>query len=127
MTREEIKKALETCADGFHCEACPYDDNFAKCVVRLKEDACSLIIEQEKEIEKLKSENARLTTKLGQVLLSIDTVKEMNAMCNIDAQRKQAVQDFVEKLKEECCKVKGYEYSFANIAYLINQLLKEYE
>lgn len=127
MTNEEIKKSLQTCADAFRCEGCPYDDNFSKCVVRLNEDARSLIIEQEKEIEQLKSENARLTTKLGQVLLSIDTVKEMNAMCNIDAQRKQAVQDFVEKLKEECCKVKGYEYSFANIAYLINQLLKEYE
>lgn len=38
----------------------------------------------------LKAENERLTERLKQVLLSIDTVKEMNAMCNIDEQRKQA-------------------------------------
>ena len=46
----------------------------------------------------LKAENERLTERLKQVLLSIDTVKEMNAMCNIDDQRKQAVKEFSEKL-----------------------------
>lgn len=35
--------------------------------------------------------------------ISIDTVKEMNAMCNIDEQRKQAVKEFAEKLKERLC------------------------
>lgn len=55
MTNEEIKKSLQTCTDGFACEGCPYDDNFGKCVVKLKEDARSLIIEQEQEIEKLKT------------------------------------------------------------------------
>ena len=38
---------------------------------------------QEREIMQLKAENARLTGRLGQVLLAVDTVKEMNAMCNI--------------------------------------------
>ena len=33
--------------------------------------------------------------RLKRVLLSIDTVKEMNDMFNIDAQRKQAVHDFM--------------------------------
>lgn len=37
------------------------------------------------------AEKKRLSEKLGQILLSIDTVKEMNAMCNIDEQRKQTV------------------------------------
>lgn len=53
------------------------------------------------EIERLKAENIRLTTKLGQVLLSIDTVKEMNAMCNIEEQVKQAKIDAFNKLKEK--------------------------
>ena len=79
------------------------------------------------EIEKLKNENERLTAKLGQVLLSIDTVKEMNAMCNIDEQRKRAVQDFVVKLKEKCNGIWTYEYSFENIIPFIKELLKEYE
>lgn len=79
------------------------------------------------EIEKLKNDNARLTAKLGQVLLSIDTVKEMNAMCNIEEQRKRAVQDFVVKLKEKCKGIGLYEYSFENIIPFIKELLKEYE
>ena len=48
--------------------------------------------------DRLEAENERLTERLKQVLLSIDTVKEMNAMCNIDDQRKQAVKEFSEKL-----------------------------
>lgn len=69
------------------------------------------------EIKQLKNENKELKAKL-EARLTCDLVKTA---------QKQAVQEFAEKLKEECCKVKGYEYSFANIAYLINQLLKEYE
>ena len=60
------------------------------------------IEEKEKLIEEyshkntvLAAENAELSLKLRQVLLSIDTVKEMNDMYNIDAQRKQAVHDFM--------------------------------
>lgn len=53
------------------------------------------------ENKQLKAENKRLSEKLGQILLSIDTVKEMNAMCNIDDHRKQAVKDFAEKIKNE--------------------------
>ena len=98
MTNEEIKKSLKICT-GFPCEGCSYDDNFSKCVVRLKEDARELIIKQEQEIAQLKTENVRLAAKLGQVLLSINTVKEMVAMCNIYKQQKDAVQDFAEKAK----------------------------
>ena len=87
MTNEEIKKSLQTCADGFACEGCPYDDNFGKCVVKLKEDTRELIIKQEQEIAQLKAENARLKGKLKQVLLAVDTVKEMNTMCAIDEQK----------------------------------------
>lgn len=54
MTNEEIKKSLQMCADVYHCEGCPYDDNFGKCVVKLKEDARELIIKQEQEIARLK-------------------------------------------------------------------------
>lgn len=60
MTNEEIKKGLKICADGFPCNGCPYDDNFGKCVVKLNEDARSLIIEQEQEIARLKAENRQL-------------------------------------------------------------------
>ena len=100
MNKDEIKKALEFCADAFPCEGCAYYDDLT-CSDTLKTDARELIIKQEQEIEKLKAENVRLTTKLGQVLLSIDTVKEMNAMCNIAAQVKQARIDVLNELKKK--------------------------
>ena len=125
MTNEEVKKALKICADAFPCEGCPYDDNFGKCVVKLKEDARKCIIKQEKEIEKLKNENARLKEKLKQVLLAVDTVKEMNTMCAIDEQKKLAVQDFVVKLEEKCKCIWIYKCSFENIIPAINQVLED--
>ena len=100
MNKDEIKKALEFCADAFPCEGCAYYDDLT-CSDTLKTDARELIIKQEQEIEKLKAENVRLTTKLGQVLLSIDTVKEMNAMYNIAAQVKQAKIDVLNELKKK--------------------------
>lgn len=82
----------------------------------------------------LKAENERLTERLKQVLLSIDTVKEMNAMCNIDEQRKQAVKEFAEKLQKELpCRdytYNGNTYSMiltSSMKYAIDKLLKEYE
>lgn len=116
MNKDEIKKALEFCANAFPCEGCAYYDDLT-CSDTLKTAARELIIEQEQEIEKLKAENVRLTTKLGQVLLSIDTVKEMNAMCNIAAQVKQAKIDVLNELKKK-----------KSIAiWDIDELLKEYE
>lgn len=57
MTKEEIKKALEFCDrdDYFFCGGCAYDD-VRNCHDKLQADALNLIIEQEKEIERLKEE-----------------------------------------------------------------------
>lgn len=95
MNKDEIKKALEFCADIDYCDDCPYDV-VRNCSDRLKLDARELITEQEEEINKLKAENARLKEKLKQVLLAVDTVKEMNAMCDIDEQNAE-----IERLKAE--------------------------
>ena len=97
MMIDDIKKVLALCVDSI-CDDCPYADT-KDCYNQIKLDARELIIKQENEIEKLKAENIRLTTKLGQVLLSIDTVKEMNTMCSIDEQRKQAKIDVLNELK----------------------------
>lgn len=125
MTNEEVKKALKICGATFPCEGCPYDDNFGKCVVKLKEDARELIIKQENEIAQLKADNVRLTTKLRQVLLSIDTVKEMNTMCSIDEQRKQAKIDVLNELKKKSY-VNNYCREVVEVEK-IDELLKEYE
>lgn len=55
---------------------------------------------QQREIDGLRAENARLTEKLKQVLLAIDTVKEMNAMCDIDEQNAE-----IERLKADYSKL----------------------
>lgn len=95
MNKDDIKKALKFCADSNDCDDCPYDV-VRSCSDRLKLDARELIAEQEKEIERLKDEDTRLTEKLKQVLLAVDTVKEMTAMCNIDKQNAE-----IERLKAE--------------------------
>lgn len=128
MTKDEIKKALECCCNSDFktaCRNCSYLGS-PRCNDTLCKDALNLITEQEKEIE-------RLTEKLGQVLLSIDTVKEMNTMCSIDEQRKRAVQDFAEKIKREPENfLIGYgdgqydEHKYISVEY-IDELLKEYE
>lgn len=68
--------------------------------------------------------------------ISIDTVKEMNAMCNIDEQRKQAVKEFAEKVKEyinnkviadfdDSESVKYYTIDLDEFESEIDELLKE--
>lgn len=81
---------------------------------------------QQQEIERLKAENVRLTTKLGQVLLSIDTVKEMNAMCNIEEQVKQAKIDVLNRLKSLSIYDDNYLDGYVFIDD-IDKLLEEYE
>ena len=70
MTNEKIKEGLEKCL-GIRCISCPYDDNYSDCTNRLKDDARSLIIKQEKKIEKLKTENEQLKAKLEKIPLAI--------------------------------------------------------
>lgn len=81
--------------------------------------------------DRLEAENERLTERLKQVLLSIDTVKEMNAMCNIDAQRKQAVKEFADKLKAKVLDKtyinKDFNINISDIYKMIEDTLKEYE
>ena len=110
MMIDDIKKVLALCVDSI-CDDCPYADT-KDCYNQIKLDARELIIKQENEIEKLKAENIRLTTKLGQVLLSIDTVKEMNTMCSIDEQVKQAKIDVLNELKD-----KMFEHEFMGVKY----------
>ena len=87
--------------------------------------------ELRRQLADTEAENERLTERLKQVLLNIDTVKEMNAMCNIDEQRKQAVKEFAEKLKRKAFN-KDMFNDWAGATYVvlvreIDKLLKEYE
>lgn len=117
MNKDDIKKALKFCSDSNDCDDCPYDV-VRSCSDRLKLDARELIAEQEKEIERLKDEDTRLTEKLKQVLLAVDTVKEMTAMCNIDKQNAE-----IERLKEDYSKLQEQfaQYQIASDKEIIAQ------
>ena len=104
MTTEELKRAFDICLDTHGCTDCPLlaleQQNGCDCRHNLFVSAIDLATEQEREIAQLKDENIRLRGKLAQVLLAVDTVKEMNAMCDIDEQRQQAVKEFAGKIKD---------------------------
>lgn len=91
MNKDDIKKALEFCADAFPCEGCAYHDDLM-CTDKLKTDALNVIIEQEQEIEKWKNDYAKLQEQFAQYQMASD--KE------IIAQRKQAKIDVLNELKE---------------------------
>lgn len=155
MTREEIKQMVNTCDSYYGCGCCPYNPedisrfigdrwkggcpNYDRKLVYAMGKGYGDVSEYEAEIEilkiqnknleiafdRLEAENERLTERLKQVLLSIDTVKEMNAMCNIDDHRKQAVKEFAEKIKAKSY-VNNYCREVVEIDK-IDELLKEYE
>ena len=101
----------------------PYDE-LRKFCIKYYNEAKDL----RQEIVELKVDNEHLTNKLRYILLSIDTVKEMNAMCNIDEHRKQAIKEFAEKVKS---KLQDFSDGGEKGAYItekdIDELLKEYE
>ena len=91
MNKDDIKKALEFCADAFPCEGCAYHDDLM-CTDKLKTDALNVIIEQEQEIEKWKNDYAKLQEQFAQYQMASD--KE------IIAQRKRDKIEVLNKLKE---------------------------
>lgn len=56
MNNEEIKKALECCADkdGASCKHCPYNSDCSKGGIRMLTDSLALINRQQADIERLK-------------------------------------------------------------------------
>lgn len=91
MNKDDIKKALEFCANAFPCEGCAYHDDLT-CTDKLKTDALNVIIEQEQEIEKWKNDYVKLQEQFAKYQMASD--KE------IIAQRKQAKIEVLNKLKE---------------------------
>lgn len=109
MNKDDIKKALEFCADAFPCEGCAYHDDLM-CTDKLKTDALNVIIEQEQEIERLKAENKENCWKCIEAkrVTEEDYAKLQEEFANyqlasdkeIKAQVKQAKIEVLNKLKE---------------------------
>lgn len=92
MTKDEVKKGLEVCTQHIYCKDCPYRNQHS-CMSRTQQDALNLITEQEREIERLKDDYARVQELFAQYQMASD--KE------IRAQRKQARIDVLNELEKK--------------------------
>ena len=149
MNKDDIKKALEVCTDCYStCDDCPYND-VGNCGDTLKTDACELIVEQENEIERLKDENKENCWKCIEAkrVTEEDYAKLQEEFANyqiasdkeIMAQKKQAVKEFAEKLKDYindkiieeffdmAVGIKYFTIDIDEFEEHVDELLKEYE
>ena len=153
MTKDEIKKALECCSNPSinFCKDCPYNNNgeFSCCDGEMCKDALNLITEQEKKIERLKDENKENCWKCIEAkrVTEEDYAKLQEEFANyqiasdkeIMAQKKQAVKEFAEKLKDYindkiieeffdmAVGIKYFTIDIDEFEEHVDELLKEYE
>lgn len=100
MTKEDIKKALEFCAKDhyYFCGGCSYDD-VRNCNDKLKTDALNVIIEQEREIERLRTTLGQCNTELNSALESLKS--QCRGIGKLRAEVKQAQIDVLNEAKEK--------------------------
>ena len=92
MTKEDIKKALEICADDcYSCDDCPYDD-VINCGNTLKNDVYKFIIKQEREIKRLKAEVKQA---------KIDVLNELKEKCKFDGHTVAVYKNDIDELIKE--------------------------
>ena len=99
MTKDDIKKALEICTDIYApCDGCPYLI-CTNCDNTLHTDALNVIIEQESEIERLRTTLGQCNTDLNSALESLKSqCREIGAL---KAGTKQAKIDVLNKVKKK--------------------------
>ena len=121
MTKDEIKKALEICTDIYApCNGCPYE-KCTNCDNTLHTDALNVIIEQEKEIERLRTTLGQCNTELNSALESLKS--QCREIGELKAGVKQAQIDVLNKVKERAVRLAAIEtYHICN---LIDEIIKE--
>ena len=121
MTKEDIKKALEICTDIYApCNGCPYE-MCTNCDNTLHTDALNVIIEQENEIERLRTTLGQCNTELNSALESLKS--QCREIGKLRAEVKQAKIDVLNKAKERAVGLAAIEtYHICN---LIDELIKE--
>lgn len=125
MTIQDIKKALKICTDLLSpCNGCPYEID-ADCDNTLHADALTLITEQEKEIERLRTTLGQCNTELNSALESLKS--QCREIGELKAGTKQAKIDVLKELKTR------HDYAIKNMGYpwdisqQIDELIKEVE
>ena len=124
MTKEDIKKALEICTDiDRPCGSCPYD-NVTNCCDTLKHDMYKLCIEQEREIERLRTTLGQCNTELNSALESLKS--QCREIGKLKAEVKQAKIDVLTELRERITKDRvANDTVVINVNYEIKELIKE--
>ena len=126
MTKEEIKKALEFCAQDnyYFCGGCSYDD-VRNCNDKLKTDALNVIIEQEREIERLRTTLGQCNTELNSALESLKS--QCREIGELKAGTKQAKIDVLKRLKVFSEPYPNSWGIYVIDVYHIDELIKEIE
>ena len=153
MNIDDIKQGLECCSNPrlSSCNNCPYNNNgeFSCRDGEMCKDALNLITEQEKKIERLKDENKENCWKCIEAkrVTEEDYAKLQEEFANyqiasdkeIMAQKKQAVKEFAEKLKDYindkiieeffdmAVGIKYFTIDIDEFEEHVGELLKEYE
>lgn len=92
MTDEQIIKALEAHTSQ-NCGDCPYDTNLTDmCVSPVMKDALDLIKRQQEEIDLLKMDNEKMTTKVFEMAMKKVITEKTRA---------EAIKEFAEKLEHK--------------------------
>lgn len=124
MTKEDIKKALEVCIDIYAtCDDCLYN-GVENCDDRMRTDALKLIIEQENEIERLRTTLGQCNTELNSALESLKS--QCREIGELKAGTKQAKIDVLNEAKELSVHSDQWNCKVVPIEY-IDELIKEIE
>lgn len=125
MTKDKIKKALEVCIDIYAtCDDCLYN-GVENCDDRMRTDVLKLIIEQDAEIERLRTTLGQCNTELNSALESLKS--QCREIGELKAGTKQAKIDVLKELKTR------HDYAIKNMGYpwdisqQIDELIKEVE
>lgn len=132
MNKDEIKKTLKTCNPTYYnCKICPYK-SVERCVDTMNNDALNIITEQEKEIEQLKDDYAKLQELFAQYQMASDKEIiaqkkqaekrfENNMKAVLEIEKKQAKIEVLNELKNRLV------VYYPSVISEIDELLKEYE
>lgn len=125
MTKEDIKKALEVCIDIYAtCDDCLYN-GVENCDDRMRTDVLKLIIEQENEIERLRTTLGQCNTELNSALESLKS--QCREMGELKAGTKQAKIDVLKRLKVFSEPYPNSWGIYVIDVYHIDELIKEIE
>lgn len=125
MTKDEIKKALEVCIDIYAtCDDCLYN-GVENCDDRMRTDVLKLIIEQDAEIERLRTTLGQCNTELNSALESLKS--QCREIGELKAGTKQAKIDVLKRLKVFSEPYPNSWGIYVIDVYHIDELIKEIE